>query len=114
MSQFYVHIGLIVVRYILRVVHSGDENVSPSSLVLGGILESYYTQGGIRGKQGFNGEELDISHGCHQVYPWCIPTPLSVVVPGGTCMLPALVRDRLSPTKKEKLWCKVCLHPHLE
>ena len=76
-SRFYVHIDLIVVRHILRVVHSGDENVSPSSLVLGGIPESYSdcTQGGIRGKQGFNGEELDVSQGCHQVYPWCIPTP---------------------------------------
>ena len=28
----------------------------------------------------------------------------------GTCV----VRDRLSPTRKEKLWCKICLHPHLE
>ena len=22
------------------------------------------------GKQGFNGEELDVSQGCYQVYPW--------------------------------------------
>ena len=31
-------------------------------------------------------------------------------------MAPALVRDRLSLTRKEKekLWCKICLHPHLE
>ena len=51
-------------------------NVSPSGLSLGGILEGYSdcTLGGIRGKQGFNGEELDISLGCHQVYPWCIYT----------------------------------------
>ena len=33
------------------------------------------TLGGIRGEQGFNGELLDISLGCHQVRPWCIPTP---------------------------------------
>ena len=46
-------------------------NVSPSSLSLGGIPEGYSncTPGGIRGKQGFNDENLDISLGCHQVYP---------------------------------------------
>ena len=51
-------------------------NVSPSSPSLGGILEGYSdcTPGGIRDKQGFNGEELDITLGCHQVYPWCIST----------------------------------------
>ena len=51
-------------------------NVSPSGLSLGGIPEAYSdcTLGGIRGKQGFNGEELDSSQGCHQVYPWCIST----------------------------------------
>ena len=77
--MFYVHFGLIVVRNILRVMHrhSGDDNVSPNSLSLGGILEgySYCTSGGIRVKQGFNSEELDVSQGCHQVYPWCISTP---------------------------------------
>ena len=52
-------------------------NVSPSGLSLGGILEvcSDSTLDGIRGKQGFNGEELLISLGCHQVYPWHISTP---------------------------------------
>ena len=52
-------------------------NVSLSGLSLGSIQEGYSncTLGGIRGKQGFNGEELDGSQGCHQVYPWCIPTP---------------------------------------
>ena len=52
-------------------------NVSPSSLSLEGFLEGYsdFTLGGIRGKRGFNGEELDISLGCYQVYPWCISTP---------------------------------------
>ena len=44
-------------------------NVSPSGLSLGGIPEGYSdcTPGSIRGMQGFNGEELDISLGCHQV-----------------------------------------------
>ena len=58
-----------MVRNILRVMHrhSGDDNVSPNSLSLGGILEGYYdcTPGGIRDKQGFNDEELDVSQGCH-------------------------------------------------
>ena len=64
-----------MVRNILRVMHghSGDEHF-PQRFSLGGILEGYSncTPGGIRGKQGFNGEELDVSLGCHQVYPWCI------------------------------------------
>ena len=49
----------------------------PQQFSLGGILEGYSdcTLGGIRGKQGFNGVELDVSQGCHQVYPWCISTP---------------------------------------
>ena len=40
-------------------------NVSSSGLRLGGILEGYSdcTPGGIRGKQGFNGEELEVSQG---------------------------------------------------
>ena len=46
-------------------------NAPPSGLSLGGILEGYSdcTLGGIRGKQGFNGGEMDISLGSHQVYP---------------------------------------------
>ena len=92
-------------------------NVSPSGLSLGGIPEGYSdrTLDGIRGNQGFNGEELDISQGCHQVYPWCISIhPVLVIEPGGTSRLPVSVRGRLSMTRKEKLWCKVCLHSHLE
>ena len=42
------------------------------------------------------------------------PHPISVVEPGRTSRLPVSVRDRLSPTKKEKLWCKVCLQCRLE
>ena len=51
-------------------------NVSPSGLSLGSIAEGYSdcTPGGIRGKQGFNGKELDTSLRCYQVYPWCIST----------------------------------------
>ena len=49
----------------------------PQQLSLGGILEGYSdcTLGGTRCKQDFNGEELHISQGYHQVYPWCISTP---------------------------------------
>ena len=92
-----------------------EMNVSPSSLSLGGILEGYsdYTPGDIRSKQGFNGKELDISLGCHQVYPWYIFTlPQWQSWEGRVWYLS--VRDRLSPTREGKLWCKVCLHPHLE
>ena len=39
--------------------------------------------------------------------------PVSVE-PGGTSTAAASVRDRLSPTREGKLWCKVYLHPHLE
>ena len=53
-----------MVRNILRVVHrhSGGECFPTSGLSLGGIPEVYSdcTPGGIRGKQGFDGEELDI------------------------------------------------------
>ena len=46
--------------------------------------------------------------------PLVHPHPILVVEHGGTSMAPASVRDRLSLTRKEKLWCQVCLHPHLE
>ena len=46
--------------------------------------------------------------------PLVHPHPISVVELGGMSTAPALVRDRLSPTRKEKLWCQICLHPHLE
>ena len=87
----------------------------PSSLSLGDILEGYCAPPQVApekmGKSGqsFNGEELDISLGCHQVYPWCITTP--VVEPGGTSTAPASVRDRLSPTREVKLQCSLSTTP---
>ena len=52
-----------MVRNILRVVHrhSSEKMFLPSGLSLGDIPECYSgcTPGGIRGKQGVNGEELD-------------------------------------------------------
>ena len=79
-------------------------NVSPSGLSLGGIPEGYSdcTLGGIRGKKGFNGEELDISLGCH--LPLVHPHHVLVIEQGGTSRLPPSVRDRLSPTREGKLW----------
>ena len=76
------HFSFMFILVLLRSgIYSGSctgtqvTSVSPSSLSLGGILEGYSdcTLGGLRGKRGFNGEEL--SQGCHQVYPWCVPTP---------------------------------------
>ena len=32
---------------------------------------------------------------------------------GRVKMVPAPIRDRLSPTRKEKFWCKICLQPHV-
>ena len=46
--------------------------------------------------------------------PLVHPHPILVVELGGMSTAPALVRDRLRPTRTEKLWCKICLHPHLE
>ena len=40
--------------------------------------------------------------------------PISVVEPGGTSKVPVSGSDRLSPAREEKLWWKICLHPHLE
>ena len=115
-SQLYVCIGVIVVRNILRVVHthSGDE-CFPSGLSLGGIPEGYSdcTPGGIRGKQGFNGEELDIVWDAIRSTPGASPARLGGRTGRdkyGSC----IGRDRLSPTREGKLWCNVCLHPCLE
>ena len=74
---FYIHTSFILFRNILKVMQSKEMNVAPSSVSSGGILEGYShcTPGDSRGKQDFNGEEMDISLGSHQVYPWCISTP---------------------------------------
>ena len=66
-----------------------------------------------KSKKGLGGLELSqfgMSSGLFLVHLH----PALEVEPGGTSKTPASVRDRLSPTRKEKLWCKVCLHPHLE
>ena len=46
--------------------------------------------------------------------PLVHPHPVLVVELVGTTMMPASAKDRLCLTRKEKLQCKVCLHPHLE
>ena len=72
------HLSFIFVSVLLwSGIYSGSHTgtqvtiVSPSSFSLGDIPEDYsnYTPGGIRGKPGFDGEELDISQGCLQAYP---------------------------------------------
>ena len=76
---------MVVLVLLWSGIHSGSftgtqvTNISPNDLILGGILEDYSdcTPGDIRGKQGFNGEKLDISPGCHQVYPGAFQPHLS-------------------------------------
>ena len=65
-------------------------NVAPNGLSLGGIPEGYSdcTPGGIKDKQGFNGEELDVNQGCASGLPLVHPHPVSVVEPGETSMTP--------------------------
>ena len=67
-------------------------------------------------KPSFNGEKLEISLGCHEVYPWRVSTTSFVGWEGlmGAKMVLTLVRDRLRLTREGTLQCKVCLHPHLE
>ena len=56
-------------------------DVFPSGLSLGDIPEGYSVLPRVapeekgKSRQGFNGEKLDITLGCHQVCPWCISTP---------------------------------------
>ena len=75
------HLSLKFVQVLLQSgIYSGSctdtqvTNVSPGGLSLGGIPEGY-SDCILRGIRGKWGEELDVSQGCHQVYPWCIPTP---------------------------------------
>ena len=83
--------------------------------ILGKLLCS--TPGGIReeGKshRGLGGGELSQS-GMPSGLPLAHLHPASVVEPGGKSKMPALVTDRLCPTREGKLRWRVCLHPHLE
>ena len=114
-SQFYVPTSLTVVRNILRVMHrhSGDESF-PQRFSLGGIPEDYSDCVRVASEASKVLMVRSWTSGKPSGPPLVHPHPISVVEPGGTSMSPASVRDRLSPTRKEKLWCKVCLHPHLE
>ena len=88
--------------------------VSPSGLSQGGIPEGYSdrTPGGVRGKQGFNGEELDVSRGCHQVYPGASPPRLGGRTGRDKCGA-CVGKGQTKPDHGRKLRCEVCLHPHL-
>ena len=88
---------------------TGKMDASFSSPSLGNIPGKLlcYTLGGIREKgksnKGLGGMELNQSW-----MPSGLPLvhlhPTSVVEPGGMSKTPALVRDRLSPTREGKLW----------
>ena len=63
--------------------------------------------------KGFNGEELDFSLGCHQVYPCVSPPRLGGRTrrdEEGACVS----KGQTKSDQEGKLQCKVCLHSHLE
>ena len=113
--QFYVPTSLTVVRNILRVMHrhSGDESF-PQRFSLGGIPEDYSDCARVASEASKVLMVRSWTSGMSSGLPLVHPHPISVVELGGTSMSPVSVRDRPSPTRKEKLWCKVCLHTHLD
>ena len=76
------------------------------------------TPGGtrIKGKsnQGFNGEDLDINLGCHQVYPWCISTTPGWQNEGGWEQDTFIGKRQVSSGQGRTLRWKISLQPHLE
>lgn len=60
------------------------------------------------------GKKLEISLGCYQAYSLALPPQFLWYTQEWTSKMSALVRYRLSPTRKGKLWWKICLHPCLE
>ena len=74
------------------------------------------TLGGIREKgksnKGLGGMELNQS-GMTSGLPLVHLHPTLVAELGEMSTAPALVKDRLSPTREGKLRCKMCLYPHL-
>ena len=93
--------------------HTWNMDASPRRRAWETLQESYSAPPQVASEEkrksdkGLHGEELDISLGCHQVYPWCISTPFQWE--GQVWQ----VMDRLSPTREAKFQCKVCLYPHL-
>ena len=102
-SQFKVRAGLIVVRNILRVVHkhSGDECVPQRALLGKHSGRLLWLHPGWHQRQA--SWRAARQSGMPSGLPLVHPQPVLVVEPGGTSVMPALVRDRLSPTRKEKL-----------
>ena len=115
-SPFHVGIGFIVVRSILRDVHrhSGDEYF-PLGFSLGGIMEGYSdcTLGDIRGKQGFKGEGWtsvkDAIRSTSGASPLCLHGRT-----GRDEYVTCVGKGQTKSEQEGNLWCKVCLHPHLE
>jgi len=66
--------------YSVLCTNTQKTDISPGSLISGGIPEGYSVALRVASEEeqkldkGFNDEELDINLGCHQVYPWCIST----------------------------------------
>ena len=62
--------------------HTWNMDASPRRRAWETLQESYSAPPQVASEEkrksdkGLHGEELDISLGCHQVYPWCISTPL--------------------------------------
>ena len=93
-------------------------DASPNSPSLGNTPENYSAPPQVASEEKDKsnkggGMEPEVNLGCHQVYPGASPPHLRVE-PGGMSKVPALVRDKRSPTREGKLGWKVCLHPYLE
>ena len=114
--QFYVFISLIVVRiYSGSCIGTQVTNVSPSGLA----WEAFRKVTLIAPRVASEASKVLMVRSWTAVRdafrstPGASPPRLFVEL-GGTSRSPVSVRDRLSPTREGKLWCKVCLHPHLE
>ena len=102
---FYVYISIIVVRNKLR--------FPPAILA----WEAFQKVTLITPQVAVEASKiLMVRRGCQSGMPSGLPLvhfqPLLVVEVGGSSMSHAWLRDRLSLARKEKLWYKICLHPH--
>ena len=90
-------------------------NISPSSLSLDGILDGFSDSnlGGIRAsmvlmvKSWMSGR--DAIRSTHGTFPHSLSGRT-----GRDVYSACVSKDRLSPTRKEKLWTKICLQHHLK
>ena len=107
-------------------IGTSKTDASPSRTSFVGITKSYsappppphtHTLNGVRGKGKI--KQRSWWYGTKSIWdairstPGACPPRLSGRT-RGTSKTPALVRDRLSPTREGKLLWRVCLHPHLQ